>query len=145
MIITIREAQEQDYKELMKLYDAFYNGKRNFVSHKEDSFASVLKDSSSYVFVAEEEGKLIGFITGSSRFVVRYPKQIMQLDELFVSVSHRKKGVGGRLMEAIEEKARDLDCANIYIETHTDNTKAHKLYELHGFKNTGIYFKKILV
>lgn len=145
MIITIREATQKDYKELMKLYDAFYEGKRNYVSHKEDSFAKLLGSSNACMYVAEQEGKLIGFITASTRFVVRYSKPIMQVEELFVSLAFRKHGIGARLIEQIEEIAAGAGCVSIYIESNIHMKIAHKFYEKVNYKNEGIYFKKILI
>lgn len=143
MIVTIREAVAEDYKELMKLYNEFV-GKETFSKHDNDSFQQVLDYPTTYIYVAEGEGKLLGFAAFSTRFVVRYPKHIMQLDELFVSEEYRKHGVGGRLIEIVEERARDLDCAGIYIESSVERKTAHKFYEELGYKNSGFYFKKTI-
>ncbi len=144
MIVTIREAREEDYKELMRLFDDFYEGKRDFKSHESDSFRQVLEDPSCFVWVATEKEKIIGFITASVRSVVRQPRPIFQIEELFVAQSHRKQGVGGKLMEAAEEKARDLDVSGIYLDSGIKMTVAHKFYEELRYKNEGYYFKKVL-
>lgn len=143
MIITIREAVAEDYKGVMKLYNEFVN-KDSFSKLDNDSFQQVIDYPTTYLYVAEGDQKLLGFASFSTRFVVRYPKHIMQLDELFVSEEYRKHGVGGRLIEVMEEKARDLDCAGIYIESSVERKTAHKFYEEQGYKNSGFYFKKSL-
>src|SRR5437899_1778742 len=141
MIITIRQATQGDYGELMVLYNKFAE-KNLYSQHDHDSFKEVLKNTSNHMYVAEDAGKIIGFAFFSTRFVVRYPKHIMQLEELFVLDSYRKQGVGGRLMEVMEEKAKDLDCYNIYIESSMKRKEAHKFYEDLGYKKSGYYFKK---
>lgn len=144
MIITIREAKQEDYEELMKLYDEFIE-KTSYLKHDNNSFKQVLAEPTSKVHVAVGDSKLIGFILFSTRFVVRFPKKIMQVDELFVTEEFRKHGVGQRLIEVAEEKARDLDCFHIYIESSMDRAGAHKFYEKLGYENRGYYFKKAVV
>lgn len=144
MIITIREAKEEDYEQLMKLYGHFEGDEKRFAGHDNDGFRKVMESSASFLYVAEESGKLVGLITFSVRDVVRYPKPIMEIDELFVGVSYRKHGVGRRLVEQAEEKARDLNCQNIYLETYLDNEPAQGLYEKMGYKKYGYAFKKVL-
>ncbi len=143
MIVTIRKAEEKDYKDLMKLYNEFV-GEDRYSNNDNDSFKQILNSPTANMFVAEAEGRLIGFSTCSTRFLVRYPKQIMQLDELFVVKEFRKHGVGKRLVETIEEKARDLDCFKIYIESGIKHADAHKFYEALGYENGGYYYKKTI-
>lgn len=143
MIVTIREAKLDDYEKLLKLYADFVKEDR-YAYHDNDSFKNVLESDSSFLYVAEAESKLIGFIVFSTRFVVRFPRKILQVDELFVAEDVRKHGVGQRLLEVAEEKARDLNCGRIYIESGIKRTGAHTFYEVMGYENGGYYFKKTL-
>ena len=76
----------------MVLYNDFV-GEDRYSKHDGDSFKVVLKSPDNYVFVAEENGKIIGFATVSVRTLVRYPKPIAELDELFVAEEFRKHGI----------------------------------------------------
>lgn len=141
--MNIRLAQESDYEEVIGLYNLFLGGDR-FSHHDNDSFKKVLKNTHNFIFVATDNNKIIGFITFSIRDVVRYPKPIAELDELFVSENYRKHGVGKLLMNEVEKKAKELDCYRLYIESHYDHKTAHKFYESLGYTNYGYHFVKNL-
>lgn len=141
--MKIRLAEQEDYQELMNLYNLFV-GEDRYSQHDNDSFNRVLESDNEFIFVAEEQNKLIGFATSSIRNVVRYPKPIAELDELFVHPEYRKHGMGRKLMEIIEEKAKEQNCYLMYIESHYDHKAAHHFYESLGYKNYGYHFVKTL-
>jgi len=139
--MLIRRARKSDYKNLMQLFNLFME-KSGFYEHLNDSFHKVLADPKCKIFIAEEKGELVGFITFRSRYVVRYPKPIGQVEELFVLKSFRKQGVGKKLIAAIEKSAKTLKCTRIYIESRVDRKIAHKFYQNLGYKKSGYYFLK---
>lgn len=141
--MNIRLVMEADYAELMVLYNGFV-GEDRYSKHDNDSFKKVLNNPNNFVFVAEDNKNLVGFVAFSVRDVVRYPKPIAELDELFVSPTWRQKGLGKQLMQQVEDKAKELQCHRLYIESHYDHKAAHKLYESLGFKNYGYHFIKNL-
>lgn len=145
--MKIRRAKLSDYEELMKLYDIFYElsgDKVRYSKHNSDSFKEILKDDNSYIYIAEDNKKLVGFASFSFRYVVRYPKKIAQLEELFVLDKYRKQGIGKSFIKELESKALDVNCTNIYIESGFKHEVAHKFYQDLGYKKDGYYFKKIL-
>jgi GNAT superfamily N-acetyltransferase len=139
----IRQAKDSDYIELMKLYNDFVGCDR-YSKHDNDSFKKVMHNPKNFVFVAEDNGKLVGFATFSVRDVIRYPKQIAELDEMLVASDYRKKGVGKQLMQHIEDKAKELNCYRLFIESQYDRKTAHKFYEALGYTNYGYHFIKNL-
>lgn len=141
--MTIRNAKESDYEELMKLYNLFVESAR-YSNHDNDSFHKVLNNPSNFILIAEDGGVITGFLTFSVRDVIRYPKQIAEVDELFVLEEYRKHGVGKQLMEQMEKKAKELNCHKIFIESATEREAAHKFYESLGYKNNGYHFVKKL-
>jgi GNAT superfamily N-acetyltransferase len=141
--MNIRLAKRSDYEEIMDLYNIFVGNDR-YSQHNNDSFQKVLDSKQNFIYVAEEDNKLIGFATFSIRDVVRYPKPIAELDELFVHEEYRKHGVGKQFMRVIEEKAKELNCHRMYIESHYDHKTAHAFYEKLGYTNYGYHFLKNL-
>ncbi len=141
--MNIRLAKLSDYDKLMDLYNLFVKTDK-YLNPNNDSFKSVFENSNSFIYVAEENKKLIGLATMSLRYVVRYAKPILQLEELFVLEEHRKKGIGKKFVEILLEKAKELKCRSIYIESRIELTPAHQFYENLGYKKNGYYFKKDL-
>lgn len=143
MEITVREATDADYQELMKLYDEFVEEER-FSGGKEDSFQEVLASTENFIYVAEDGGKLVGFVTFSTRWVVRYPRPIAEMDELYVKPEYRRKGLGTQLVDTIMKRAGELGCSRMFLRTHFKQEAAEQLSRKMGFTHTGNHFIKDL-
>ncbi len=141
--MDIRPVKLTDYKELMKLFTLFVGDDR-FLKPDSDSFKIVLKNSNSYIYVATDKEKLIGFATLSVRNVVRYSKSIAELDELFVLEEYRKHGIGKALIKKIEKKTKELNCKGIFIQSGKDHKIAHIFYKNLDYVKRGYYFTKDL-
>lgn len=141
--MNIRQAKIGDYVRLMGLYNGFV-GEDRYSKQENDSFTIVIKQAGSFIFVAEEGDSLIGFATVSIRTVVRYPKPIAELDELFVAHEFRNKGVGQKLMQTVIDLVKEKRCYRLYIESHYTHKDAHQLYDRLGFTNYGFHFIKDL-
>lgn len=141
--MTIREAKKSDYKDLMQLYNSFVDSDR-YSKYGNDSFEKVRKSNNNFIYVAEDNGKLVGFVSFSVRLVIRYPKPIAELDELYVVPAFRRKSVGKMLMYKVLSKAKELNCHRLFIESHYKHEAAHKFYENLGFTNYGYHFIKDL-
>ncbi len=141
--MKIRRAKENDYAELMVLYGIFV-GEDRYSRHDGDSFKEVLKSPNNYVFIVEASGKVIGFATVSIKTLVRYPKPVAELDELFVIEEFRKNGIGKQLVDRVEEVAKERDCYRLYIASAKRFETAHTFYEGAGYTKYGYHFYKDL-
>ncbi|KAJ4217932.1 D-amino-acid N-acetyltransferase [Fusarium solani] len=56
-------------------------------------------------------------------------KQILMLNDLFVDPSVRGQGQGRKLIEAVAEIAKNMDCLRLQWLTKHDNTRARGLYD----------------
>ncbi len=77
-------------------------------------------------FIAKEQDKIFGFITGASVFDSVY------VDELIVLEEHRRKGIGTSLIKQVEDYHRNKQFS--YIELCTNEFQARPFYEKLGFK-----------
>ena len=141
--MIVREAKLEDHRQLIALYDTFLETDR-FLNLNNDSFQKVIESKNNFIFVAEADSKLIGLITASARLVIRYPRPIMQVDEFYVDAKLRRYGIGGKLMDAVENIARKNNMQRIYIESSYKHTLGHRFYEKSGYKNEGYYFRKVI-
>ncbi len=141
--MIVRLARESDYHQIMSLYNDFV-GEDRYSKLENDSFSKVLNSTTNFVYVSEEEGKLVGVATFSVRPVIRYPKPIAELDEMYVDPDSRRHGVGKVLMQEVEKKAKELGCHRVYIESQYKHEQGHKFYESLGYKNYGYHFFKNL-
>jgi GNAT superfamily N-acetyltransferase len=67
---------------------------------------------------------------GFSTFVA---KPLVNIHDCIVVANYRGKGVGRGLLEAIEEKARALDCCKLTLEVMDKNDRAVRAYRAAGF------------
>ena len=92
-----------------------------------------------WCYVAEINGRLIGFVAGGVRVsdglaVVTRGRRYLEIDDLYVAVSHRNRGVGHLLMNAITGRARQRGIR--YLTAYSSTKDAHRIlrfYERHGF------------
>lgn len=140
--MIIRGAVLEDHAALMALYDAFMEVDR-YSKLNSDSLQEVIAGKDNFILVAEDDSRLVGFITASARLVVRYPQPIMQVDELYVDPDFREHGLGGQLIQGIESIAAEHDYRRIYIESGFKYEVAHKFYQKNGYEKDGYYFKKV--
>lgn len=93
------------------------------------------------VYMAENNGKTVGCIAGC--LVTRAPvdhlevypleKKDGKILELVVSSDVRGRGIGGLLMEKMEQYFLTKECGAIQVECFGPNAHAHAFYERHGY------------
>lgn len=87
----------------------------------------------SLVFLAELEAEPVGLaicFLGFSTFAAR---PLINIHDLAVLPEFRQRGIATRLLEAVEARARELDCCKVTLEVRVDNSIARSLYETRGF------------
>ena len=104
------------------------------IEHKQEAVESDEK----YLFVAENDGKLIGFISATVEESVpifsRGDK--LKINEMYVRPENRREGLASRLMERIEEVADDKEVETIELSVDVENKSAQELYRKHGFETS---------
>lgn len=83
--------------------------------------------------LAWEDGRPVGVaicLWGFSTFAGR---PLLNVHDLAVLPGHRGRGVGRRLLEEVERRARARDCCKITLEVHETNEGARRLYRRLGF------------
>jgi ribosomal protein S18 acetylase RimI-like enzyme len=75
-------------------------------------------------------GAAVCFI-GFSSFAAR---PIINIHDFVVLPAFRGKGIGRRLLEAVEAKARELGCCKLTLEVMDKNHQAIRMYQAAGFE-----------
>lgn len=81
--------------------------------------------------VAEKAHKIVGFIIG-----VKTISETAKILMLSVSESHRNQNIGSALLTRFLKEILNENVKHVELEVRTDNEKAIKFYEKHGFKIT---------
>ena len=83
----------------------------------------------SIVLVAEHRCELLGFVTGYLELnSVRFGQRCW-VEDLAVSPEHRSEGVGGKLLDAVADWARDRDATHLELDTGLARKDAQRFYE----------------
>ena len=94
------------------------------------------------VLVAEEDGKIIGFVMGVARYYEYGTAALVgSCEHLYVYPEHRDKGVAFKLLEVLQNNGRAMGCKEIEFITKYDE-KLIKIYGRKGYKPVEIVFVK---
>jgi aminoglycoside 6'-N-acetyltransferase I len=90
-----------------------------------------LADARHHMFVAMEDGVVVGMVSAMDYV---HPDKAPQLwiNEIGVAPSHRRRGIGRRLLDAVVEHGRTLGCTEAWLGTEEDNEAARRLYAAAG-------------
>jgi len=138
---TIRSASACDAVAVSALLTEL--GYPTLASSVPDRLARLAATGWATALVAEEEA-LVGLATGHVLPVLHADGPLARLTVLVVAPSARGRGVGRRLVEAIEAWARSKGCARIAVTTALHRAEAHAFYERIGYEHTGRRYAKVL-
>ena len=140
MSATIRPAQEKDVPELLALQRRWVAEgiTHGLVEAVPEEFIGRLGP---YFLVAEQSGDIVGFISGSHHqssglAVVPKGERYLEIDDVYVIPRLRGTGVGGQLLDRLEEQARSngIDRFLVYSASK-DVDGILKFYRSHGFNS----------
>lgn len=92
------------------------------------------------IFDGDNCAGLTGYWVGSKLWCGKY----MELDNVIVSEKYRRQGVGHRLFSHMEQKAKDLGCTMLALDSYTDNFSGHKFFYEQGYVPRGFHFINVL-
>ncbi len=86
------------------------------------------------VLVAELEGELAGVAAVSASPHFARPGRTARLAGLVVDAAHRRSGVAKRLVDVVEQHARDWGCDRVEITSSRHRDAAHAFYAALGYQ-----------
>lgn len=125
--IIIRKMQPEDLAEVCKIE------KDNFsLPWSEKSFLESMEREDTVFLVALEDEDVAGYI---GCYCIAGAGEITNVA---VKASHRRKGIGGKLLQKLYEKGAALDTQEYFLEVRESNEAAIGLYLRQGFVKEGI-------
>ncbi len=83
------------------------------------------------LLVAEENGRLQAFL------IARFSDTECELEDLVVSTTCRRRGLGKQLLKSLIATARQRNIERVLLEVRQSNMSARSLYEKLGFQVSG--------
>ncbi len=145
--MIIREAEKKDTPAVLALLsqvlelhaeirpDIFISGTTKYT---DEELAKIFAEESRRTFVAEEDGKVIGYafceIKSQPFSNNMVPFKSFFIDDLCVDKSARGKHIGRLLFEHAKEQARQLGCYELTLNVWEGNGAAKAFYDKMGMK-----------
>ncbi len=147
MSIVFREYRESDRKELIHCIGQLQEYVANLdplhrIRRLKDFDADTyitrsfeqMQEHGGAVFIAEDEGKMIGCIIGvvhrtGTENIERYPSINGKINELIVLPEYRGQRVGNELIQRMEQYFTSKNCDVVTIECFAPNEDAYKFYK----------------
>lgn len=98
---------------------------------------ALLAHPSAVVFLACRGDAAVGVAVCYRLFSTFAGRPLINIHDIAVDRAHRGRGIGTRLLEAVEETARESGCCKVTLEVRQDNPEAERLYRRFGFGDPG--------
>lgn len=143
MQVKIRDAEAKDIEAIRGLVDYLMKVEEakdirgNAEKIMRDRILPSLKSDISKTFVAEIDGRVVGFLLVEAK-----RNLVLSLAYIAIYPENHNQGIGGKLLEKTEEYAKDKDIHILDVLVHKDNKKSRKFHESKGFKLFGYNLRK---
>ncbi|HYG79544.1 MAG TPA: GNAT family N-acetyltransferase [Pyrinomonadaceae bacterium] len=155
---AIREYETRDAGAVRECYVELQDDERLLDPHLRDGQSSAdeylshmfrrCSETEGKVFVAEAEGRVVGFVSIWAKVVSRAVEEeeyeYAYVSDLVVLRTDRGRGVGRALLGKAEEYARLRGARRLRINVHAKNGVARRLYESCGFRERVLELSKSL-
>jgi len=146
-MIQIREAIQEDLPQLLTIYNdiilhttAVYDYEPHTLEMRQAWF-KVKQDQGFPVFVAEEDGKILGFSSiGPFRAWAAYKYSVE--NSVYVSAEQRGKGIGKLLIPPLIDASKKMEMHTIIAGIDASNEASLKLHKSFGFEEVA-HFKEV--
>jgi ribosomal-protein-alanine acetyltransferase len=128
--ITIQQATVNDLDTLYEIERECFTTE----AFTKEQIAYILQNPSAVSLVAKIDGETVGFTIG---LTYRGNKRIGHVYTIDVALKHRRKGIGLRLLNELEQIFVENGVETCYLEVRIDNVAARELYRKQGYIETG--------
>jgi len=122
-------------------YDAITN-----IKHRDDAtikncltvdyLRSFLSDKRNYLFVSNDNNRVIGFLLAYRLQRVDRNQDFMFFYEIEIVEGHRGQGIGAQLINELKAICRKENVMKMWVETNRSNVSAMRLYSKTGGKES---------
>lgn len=138
-MIKIRKGKLKDLKKIIKLLNKtpeLSSGVGN-KTYSNEWVSSCLKDKSrDLVLVAEDNGKLVGFLMAE----IWKSKRYSFLSDVFIARRYRNKGVASELVNLYEKECKKKRINKLLMLALVKNSKIHKFLKKRHYKQGEIFY-----
>ena len=130
-----RPAHRQAVLQLTDAYarDPMGNGRPLSAEVRRALIPGLRQHPTTLIFLAYQAGRACGIANCFIGFSTFAARPLINVSDLAVLPEYRGNGLGRRLLEAVDRKAREMGCCKLTIEVQENNHRARHVYEAVGF------------
>lgn len=139
--MIIRQATIADLYQLARAFDRYrlFYQQASDLSAAQKFLQDRLENEESIIFIALDNDELTGFTQLYPSFTSVGMDRIWVLNDLFVRMPFRQRGIAAALLRRAISFARETGQKKVVLSTGFDNHKAQRLYEREGFVKEDFY------
>ena len=141
----IREIRPEDYTAVAR----FWRDYLDVPAATDESVSRTLErmsaDSRYFTFVAEEDGKVIGFITSVEVLSIDDPDGYIKMNGIAVIPEYRHRGIAQQLIERVEQEAHERGACSVGVATSFKRAGSQALLAKLGYEKSAFWFHKNFV
>lgn len=139
--ISIRHATTADLAGMTSLLGELFMIESDFtpnVRRQRQGLASLMATKDSTLLVAIEKKKIVGMCTLQPLISTAEGGTVGIVEDLVVSEESRGHGIGGMLLDRIEEIARERQMSRLQLLTDLDNDQTFEFYNKHQWEKLNL-------
>ncbi len=148
--VTFRPARKSDLNKIIALLadDKLGMNRESAKGNEgvyEQAFAEIDADPNNMIYVAEDEGSVVGTlqVTFIANLTFIGARRAL-VEAVRIADSHQGQGLGGLMMQYVIDCARERGCKIVQLTSNKERPDAIRFYEQMGFLPSHVGFKKYL-
>ena len=139
-MIVIEKLKIEDIPSILELYDHFLPFETS-LDMSLQFYKEMVSNENYYLAVAKEDGKVLGSALGIC--CLSLAVSFLVIEDVIVKEGLRGKGIGTKLMEALDEFAQSHHCAYAILVSSAHRIEAHQFYKHIGYTEHVEGFRKM--
>lgn len=142
MMVTIRQAEKDDYFSIFKLIKNEL-GYENLNQEKlYERLEKMQSDEDHYTVIAETNKQVVGFMGFFTGIAYNYDGEYIQIIALAVLKEFQGRGIGSELLKWLEEFAINKNINSFGVNSGLQRIDTHKFYEKNNYTKRSYSFSK---
>jgi len=126
--LTVRAWKGVTFAEMIEDKYGIVEGRR-WYSYKSEEIEEFCRSSLDKVFVAEEEGKIVGYAI----YTLDFARKMGTVGSNAVDPDYRNRGIGSALHREVLSQMKREGMIFAFVTTMVNDLPARRMYEKHGF------------
>ena len=135
----IRPATRSDINAMLDLLHQLFSIEADFdvsAERQRRGLELLLASPTARIVVAEEDGAVVGMVTGQSVISTAEGGPALLIEDLVVVPTRQHRGIGTDLLQALDEWGASFGAARMQLLADRNNTTALDFYQGKGWKQT---------